>query len=276
MRTGRMGKQVPKLKVMCARSMHQVVGALTETFRRDTGHEVELSFGTVGALQKRLDDGETADVLVLGAPVINKLAKAGTVGTASNIATTSVGITVRDGTTPPDVSTPAAFKQALVAARSVAFSDAAVGGSAGIYLAKLFVEMGLADAIARKGMPQQSGGEVANRVASGEADIGMTLIAEIVPIQGAHVIGPLPRAARQRHDLCRRGDGGQQCEGRRPGVHRRADARLGAQRLGSGGIQAALILAHCRHTRRPRIAITVTGTINPISVTVISSTPSSP
>ncbi len=99
---------------------------------------------------------------------------------------------MREGTTPPDVSTPAAFKQALVAARSVAFSDAAVGGSAGIYLAKLFVEMGLADAIARKGMPQQSGGEVANRVASGEADIGMTLIAEIVPIQGAHVIGPLP------------------------------------------------------------------------------------
>src|SRR5918994_5822572 len=104
-----MGKHVAKLKVMCARSMHQVVGALTEAFRRETGHEVELSFGTVGALQKRLDDGETADVLVLGAPAIDKLTKAGTVGAASNIATTSVGITVRDGTTPPDVSTPAAF-----------------------------------------------------------------------------------------------------------------------------------------------------------------------
>ena len=52
--------------------------------------------------------------------------------------------------------------------------------------------MGLADEIARKGMPQQTGGEVANRVANGEADIGMTLIAEIVPIQGARVIGPLP------------------------------------------------------------------------------------
>jgi molybdate transport system substrate-binding protein len=74
----------------------------------------------------------------------------------------------------------------------VAFSDAAVGGSAGIYLAKLFVEMGLADDIARKGMPQQSGGEVATRVANGDADIGMTLIAEIVPIKGARVIGPLP------------------------------------------------------------------------------------
>ena len=100
---------------------------------------------------------------------------------------------MRDGATPPDISTPDAFKQALlVAARKIAFSDAAVGGSAGIYLAKLFVEMGLGDEIARKGMPQQSGGEVATRVADGEADIGMTLMAEIVPIKGARVIGPLP------------------------------------------------------------------------------------
>ena len=66
-----------KLKVMCARSMHLVVGALRQAFRRETGHEVELSFGTVGALQKRLDAGETADVLILGAPAIDKLAKAG-------------------------------------------------------------------------------------------------------------------------------------------------------------------------------------------------------
>jgi molybdate transport system substrate-binding protein len=187
-----MGKPVAKLKVMCARSMHQVVGALTEAFQRDSGHEVDLSFGTVGALQKRLDAGETADMLIMGAPAIEKLAKAGVVGSATNIATISVGIAVREGSVPPDVSTPDAFKQALIAARSIAFSDAAVGGSAGVYLAKLFVELGLADAIARKGMPQQSGGEVASRVANGEADIGMTLIAEIVPIKGARVIGPLP------------------------------------------------------------------------------------
>ncbi len=157
-----------------------------------SGHDVELSFGTVGALQKRLDAGETADVLILGAPVIDKLAKAGTVGPATAIATTSVGIAVREGSTPPDIRPPRRSSRRCSRPRKVAFSDAAVGGSAGIYLAKLFVDMGLADEIARKGMPQQSGGEVATRVADGEADIGMTLIAEIVPIKGARVIGPLP------------------------------------------------------------------------------------
>jgi molybdate transport system substrate-binding protein len=187
-----MGKRMAKLKVMCGRSMHVVVGALTDAFKRESGHDVELNFATVGAIQKRLDIGETADVLIVGAPALEKMAQAGIVGPATKIATTSVGIAVRDGTTPPDVSTPDAFREALVAARKVAFSDAAVGGSAGIYLAKLFVEMGLGDEIARKGMPQQSGGEVATRVAQGEADIGMTLMAEIMPIKGARIIGPLP------------------------------------------------------------------------------------
>jgi molybdate transport system substrate-binding protein len=187
-----MGKPVAKLKVMCARSMHIVVGALTDAFRRASGDEVDLHFGTVGALQKRLDAGETADVLILGAPALEKMAKAGAVGPITSIATTRIGIAIREGTPAPDISTPQAFRQALIDARKVAFSDAAVGGSAGVYLAKLFVEMGVGDEIARKGMPQQSGGEVATRVANGEADLGMTLIAEIVPIQGARVIGTLP------------------------------------------------------------------------------------
>jgi molybdate transport system substrate-binding protein len=189
-----MGKPVAKLKVMCARSMHEVVTALAYNFTAETGHQVELSFGTVGALQKRLDAGETADVVISSIPAVEGLEKAGLLATGSrkNIATVHIGIAVRDGVPAPDVSTPAAFKQALIAARRIAFSDAAVGGSAGVYLARLFVELGLGDIVKQKGMPQQSGGEVAQRVADGEADIGMTLIAEIVPVKGARVLGPLP------------------------------------------------------------------------------------
>jgi molybdate transport system substrate-binding protein len=174
--------------------MHKVVERLSADFARATGHEPDITFGTVGALQVKLDAGETADVLVLSEPGIAKLERAGALvpGSRREVARTSIGVAVREGATPPDISTPDAFKAALVAARAVAFSDAAVGGSAGVHLAKLFAETGLAAAIKAKGMPQQNGGEVARRVAEGSADIGMTLIAEIVPIQGARVIGPLP------------------------------------------------------------------------------------
>jgi len=186
---------VAKLKIMCARSMNEVVTALAYDFTSTTGHEVELSFGTVGALQQRLDAGETADVVISGQPAIEALDKAGRLAPKSraDIATVRIGVAVRDGAPAPNISTPEAFRQALVNARAVAFSDAAVGGSAGVYLARMFTELGLADAIKAKGMPQQNGGEVAKRVAGGEAEIGMTLIAEIVPVPGVRVIGPLPR-----------------------------------------------------------------------------------
>jgi molybdate transport system substrate-binding protein len=189
-----MGKPVAKLKIVCARSMHEVVTALAYGFTSETGHEVELSFGTVGALQKRLDAGETADVVISGLPAIDRLEQAGALvpGSRRSIATTRIGVAGRAGAAAPDISTPEAFKQALIGARRIAFSDAAVGGSAGVHLARLFVDMGLADMIKQKGMPQQSGGEVATRVAKGEADLGMTLIAEIVTVKGARVLGPLP------------------------------------------------------------------------------------
>jgi molybdate transport system substrate-binding protein len=183
-----------KLKVMCARSMQEAVTARAYDFTRATGQETELSFGTVGALEKRLDAGEIADVLISAVEAIDRRIKAGTLDADSRtpVATTRIGVAIRDGAKTPDISTPDAFKKALRAAHKIAFSDAAVGGSAGDHLARLFEDIGLAPMIKRKGLPQQSGGEVAARVAEGSADLGMTLIAEIVPVEGVHVLGPLP------------------------------------------------------------------------------------
>jgi len=183
-----------KLKVMCARSMTPVVNALADKYRRETRQELDIAFGTVGALQAKLAAGETADVLVLGSPAIAKLEQSGAVvaGSRKELARTSIGVAVRAGAPAPDIATADAFMQALRDARVVAFSDAAVGGSAGVHLAALWGRIGMADEIARKGMPQKSGGEVAARVAEGKADIGLTLIAELMPVEGARVIGKLP------------------------------------------------------------------------------------
>ncbi len=183
-----------KLKVLCARSMTTAVNSLAGEFTRATGQALDITFGTVGALQAKLAAGESADVLILGAPAMAKLEQSGAVvaGSRKDIARTSIGVAVREGAPAPDISTAAAFQRALTAARAVAFSDPAVGGSAGVHLAELWGRMGMEDEIKRKAMPQQSGGEVAARVAEGKADIGLTLIAEIVPIKGARVIGKLP------------------------------------------------------------------------------------
>jgi molybdate transport system substrate-binding protein len=174
--------------------MTTAVGTLADKFRRAGAGDVEITFGTVGALQARLAAGETADLLILGAPTIAGMEQSGVVraGSRRDIARTSIGVAVREGAPAPDISTEELFRRALLGARVVAFSDPAVGGSAGVHLAALWDRMGLAEEVARKALPQPSGGEVAARVAEGRADIGLTLIAEIVPVAGARVIGKLP------------------------------------------------------------------------------------
>jgi molybdate transport system substrate-binding protein len=183
-----------KLKVLCARSMTAAVNTLADEFTRSTGVDVDITFGTVGALQAKLAAGESADVVILGAPAIAKMEQAGSVvgGSRTDIAKTSIGVCVRAGATPPDISTPDLFKQALLAAPVVALSDPAVGGTAGIYLVRLWERMGIADEIKKKAIPQKSGAEVASRVVEGKADLGLTLIGEIASVKGARVIGKLP------------------------------------------------------------------------------------
>ena len=105
--------------------------------REAGGHEVEFDFGTVGALQAKLDAGETADVVILSVPGIDKLEKAGALvpGSRQNVAKTFIAVCIREGAPKPDFATAEAFKRLLENARAVATSDPAVGGSAAVHLA---------------------------------------------------------------------------------------------------------------------------------------------
>jgi molybdate transport system substrate-binding protein len=199
-----MEAEVAKLKVMCARSMHRAVEALAGDFGRQTGHNVALDFGTVGALQSKIAAGASADVLILSVPAIDKLEKAGVLapGSRADVARTFIAVCVRDGAPPPDIATPEAFERTLRNARAIALSDPGVGGSAGVYLAGLFERMGLSATIAAKGMPQQSGVEVAKRVVEGKAELGLTLSGEIASVEGAVIAGPLPAPLGQSTTYC--------------------------------------------------------------------------
>jgi molybdate transport system substrate-binding protein len=185
---------VAKLKVMCARSMHVAVGAIGQAFAQQGGHAVAFDFGTVGALQAKLDAGETADVVMLSAPAVDKLAQAGKLvaGSRNDVARTFIAFCIREGAAKPDFASREAFVRLLHAARAIATSDPAVGGSAGVHLAKTFEREGLAAMMHAKSLPQQSGVEVAKRVVEGKAEFGLTLSGEVVSVAGAVIAGPLP------------------------------------------------------------------------------------
>ncbi len=182
------------LKVFCARSMHVAVTTLAEAFAEATSHAPDIVFEPMGALQARLTANETADVLILAAPAIDALVKSGAVAADSRVevARAPIGIAGREGAPAPEVGSAETFKAALAAARAIALSDPAVGGSAGIYLRDLFARIGLADVIAVKTVRQRSGVAAADCVGRGEADLAMTFIPELLQGKGVRILGPLP------------------------------------------------------------------------------------
>lgn len=183
-----------EIKVLTTGAFKPVVMALVPDFEKQTGHKVTVDNGTVGELTKRIDGGETFDVVVLTPRVVDDMIAKGKIAPGSKVALASVGVgvMVKEGAPKPDVSTVEAFKQALLAAKSVAYIDPASGGSSGIYIDKLLVKLGIADQIRPKAKLKK-GGHVADLIVSGEAELGLHQISEIVPAKGVTLVGPLPK-----------------------------------------------------------------------------------
>src|SRR3954470_24604129 len=120
-----------EIKVLTTGAFKQVVVALVPEFEKATGHKVVVDNGTVGQLQKRVDDGEAFDVLVLSPKGIEDYIKSGKIaaGTNARVGKVGVGVMVKEGAPKPDVSTVDAFKKALLAAKTVGYIDPASGGS---------------------------------------------------------------------------------------------------------------------------------------------------
>ena len=181
-----------EVKVLTAGAMKQVVLALAHEFEKQ-GHTLAVDNDTAGALRKRIDGGEAFDLAIITPGVIDQLAANGKIAAASkiNLARVAIGVMVRAGSPLPDISNVEAFRQTLMSAKSVAYIDPASGGSSGIYLDKLFEKMGIADAIRPKAKLKR-GGYVADLLVSGEADLGIHQISEIVPVKEVVLVGPLP------------------------------------------------------------------------------------
>ena len=181
------------IKVLTTGAFKPVVTALVPEFEKETGHKVTVDNDTAGALVKRVNDGETFDLLILTPAALGEFSKAGKVveGSSKTLAKVAIGVAVKKGAPLPDISTVAAFQNALLAARAVAYIDPAAGGSSGIYLSKLFEKMGIADRIKPKAV-LVPGGLVALRVVNDQADIAVHQISEILAVPGAVLVGPIP------------------------------------------------------------------------------------
>ena len=181
-----------ELKVLTTPALSEVWHDLKPKFEA-TGHKLELVYGPGAAIAKRVADGESADVLFSTTGGIESLVKSGKViaGTDAPIASSGMGVAVLKGAPKPDISTPDKFKQALLSAKAVAYTDPSGGGASGVAFVKVLDRLGIKDQVNAKAK-LALGAPSASFIVKGEADLAVQQIPELMAVQGVEVIGPLP------------------------------------------------------------------------------------
>lgn len=181
-----------EVMILCASGMREVVSELGPQIERATGHRVAVSFGEAGDLRKRIQGGEIVDVVVLPRVVLDQVLSDGNIvdGSIINLAQSSMGIGVRADAPKPDIGSTDGLKRVLLAAKSIAVTDPASGGVAGVYVANVFQRLGIAEQLQPK-LKLTRGQRNAEFVAKGEVEIAIQLSNEIRIVPGIEFI-PLP------------------------------------------------------------------------------------
>jgi hypothetical protein len=117
-------ERIAAMKVLCTNGLKTVMLDLAPAFERTSGTKLTITWGSAAGLVKELEAGAAADLVILAAEAIDDLIKRGKVvaGSRVDLARSGIGIAVRKGASKPDIGSPDALKQTLLAARSVAHS----------------------------------------------------------------------------------------------------------------------------------------------------------
>ena len=178
------------LRVFSSNGVKAIIEERRADIERAIGRTLTVEFSTAASLKTRIAGGDTFDVAVLTPALIDELSAAGAVdaGSRLDIARAGVGVGVRVGAPIPEIDTPEALKQALLAAGSVAFT---AEGQSRATIDRAFARLGIVEAMRPK-IVLKGPGEAPAAVAAGEADLVLTLVSEILPVQGLRLVGPLP------------------------------------------------------------------------------------
>ena len=198
--TGTGAAQAAEINAFISTAIKAVTDELLPPFERANGHTIRASYGPSGALIPRFERGEPVDIFLTDRAAIDALIKQGmVVAPGADLARTGIGIAVRKGAPKPDVSTPEALKRALLAARTVGHAAPSGGSITAAHIQGVFQRLGIASQVTPKVKLAAGGpnGRVSALVASGEAEIGVQQVSELMSNPGVEVIGMLPAELQQ-------------------------------------------------------------------------------
>jgi molybdate transport system substrate-binding protein len=183
--------QTDSIRLLASNGFRAVIEALSPTCTRATGRPIGAQFGTSTALTQRVNSGEIFDVAIMTTEALDELVKAGKLigSTRVPLGRSGIGIGVQRGATKPDIRSPAALKNTLLAARSITYAG---DGASRPHIEAMVQAMGIADEMTKKTILEQGSVRAALKVESGEAELLITLISEILPAPGVDLVGPLP------------------------------------------------------------------------------------
>jgi molybdate transport system substrate-binding protein len=187
------GADAAELKVISAGAVRGVIASMIDDYARQTGHTFDVTVGSTGRLREIIASGVPADLIIASGPLMAELEKTGKVtpGSRVDIGRIGLGVVMRDGAVAPDVSTPEALRQALIAVKSIAYTDPKLGGTSYLHLMKIAGQFGIAEIVRSKGVHATGGNDAAAKVADGQAELAIVLMSE-VHAKGAKLVAPLP------------------------------------------------------------------------------------
>ena len=179
------------IRVLSTLALKSAVHELAGRFAAASGARIDADFAPTLALLDRLRGGESADVVILTREGLAELAREGRVAEDScvDLARSYVGLAVKAGAAHPEIATEPALRAALLGARSVAYSRI---GASGILFAQLIERLGIAAEVNARAVVIPSG-FTAERLVTGEADLAVQQISELMQVDGTEVVGPIPR-----------------------------------------------------------------------------------
>jgi len=191
------------VRVLASLAVTTTLEKVIPEFERASGHKASVTLSTATAIKKQMEAGEApADLVIISEAAIDDLIAATHLVAASRapIATTGTGVVVRSGAPKPDISSPETLKAALQAAKSVAYTAPARGGTSGVHFAKVLDQLGIRAEVDAKAVlvTVERVGEV---IARGDAELGVHTIAELMPVKGIDYVGPLPDPLQNRFAL---------------------------------------------------------------------------
>jgi molybdate transport system substrate-binding protein len=181
-----------EISVLSAGAVEPGLRAAAGAYARQSGNGVKITFNTAPEIRKRIEGGETFDVVLAPPAALDEFAKAGKITPDQvSLGKVGLGVAVRPGADLPDISSTEALKRAVLQADSVVFNRA----STGIYLENLFKKMGIYDQIASKTTRYPDAGAVMEHVLKGKGkEVGFGPVTEILlhRDKGLRLVGPLP------------------------------------------------------------------------------------